>query len=155
MGSAVWAIESGHGGQLAVWALTFGTLAFVPVALQGVINVRFPSGRPTGRWGRLLDRLLVWGIAVALLGGLLGDSDDQRVYPDGVPGGATRFIDGTPVVAVGNALVVAVPAVILLGLLAGIGVVVRCRQGRRARAAAARSGVRPESCSRCCSSRSR
>jgi signal transduction histidine kinase len=125
MGPAVWAIESGHGGQLAVWGLTFGSLAFVPAALQGLINVRFPSGRPTGRGGRLLDRAIVWGIALGLLGGLVGDRTISGVYPQGVSGGATRFIDGTPAVAVGNALNVVVPVVILLGVLAGIGVIVR------------------------------
>jgi hypothetical protein len=30
MGSAVWAIESGKGGQLAVWGLTFGTSRLCP-----------------------------------------------------------------------------------------------------------------------------
>ena len=126
MGSAVWAIESGNGGQLAVWGLTFGTLAFVPAALQGLINVRFPSGRPTGRWGRILDRAITWGIVLGLLGGLLGDRTITAVYPQGVPGGAARFVDGTPAVAVGNGLIVVVPVVILLGVLAGIGIIVRC-----------------------------
>lgn len=125
-GMSIWALEQGWGGGLAVWGLTFGSLAFVPLALQGVVNVRFPSGRPAGRWGRLLDRVLRWGIAVALLGGLMGDLTIRSIYPGGVPGGAERIIDGTPVVAVGNALVVVVPVVILLGVLAGLGVVVRC-----------------------------
>ena len=126
MGSAVWAIESGNGGQLAVWGLTFGTLAFVPAALEGLINVRFPSGRPTGRWGRILNRAITWGIALGLLGGLLGDRTITGVYPQGVPGGAARFVDGTPAVAVGNGLIVVIPVVILLGVLAGLGVIVRC-----------------------------
>ena len=126
MGPSLWAIESGHGGQLAVWGLTFGALAFVPAALEGLVNVRFPSGRPTGRWGRLLDRVLVWAIVVTLVGAVLGDSTFRAIYPDGVPGGVDRFIDGTPVVPVGNVLAMGVPVVILLGVLAGIGVVVRC-----------------------------
>lgn len=125
-GPALWALENGRGGQLAVWGLTFGSLAAVPIALQGVINVRFPTGRPVGRWGRLLDRMLAAGIVLLLLGGLLGDGTVRAVYPDGVPGGAGRFVDGTPLVAVGNALAVAVPLVILLGLVAGLSVVVRC-----------------------------
>ncbi|RYP82858.1 hypothetical protein EKO23_20885 [Nocardioides guangzhouensis] len=126
MGPAIWALETGHGSQLAVWGLTVGALAFVPVALQGLINVRFPSGRPSGRAGRLLDRVLCWGIVLVLVAGMLGDTTIGAVYPDGVPGGAERFVDGTPVVAVGNALSLAVPVVILLGVLAGLGVVVRC-----------------------------
>ena len=127
---SLWALEHGHGGQLAVWGLTFGSLQFVPVALQGLVNVRFPSGSPTGRWGRLLDRALVWGISVTLLAGLLGDLTIRSMYPDGVPGGAARVVDGTPIVDLANLAVVAVPAVILLGVLAGIGVVVRCVRAR-------------------------
>ena len=126
----IWAIESGHGSSLALWALTFGSLAFVPSVMQGLINVRFPSGRPTGRWGRLLERAIVAGTVLSLVGGLLGDSTITGMYPEGVPGGATRFIDGTPIVAVANLAIVAVPLTILLGALAGIGVVVRCIRAR-------------------------
>jgi signal transduction histidine kinase len=126
MGPSVWAIETGHGGQLAVWGLNFGALAFVPVALEGLVNVRFPSGRPSIPWGRRLDRVLVWGIVLSLVGAVLGDSTIRAVYPDGAPDGAERFIDGTPLVEVGNAFTIGVPLVILLGVLAGLGVVVRC-----------------------------
>lgn len=125
-GPAVWAIESGHPSELAVWALSAGSLAFVPVALQGMVNVRFPTGRPTGRLGRVLERVIGWGIGLALLGGVLGTGTIRAAYPDGRAGGAGRVIDGTPVSAVGDALAVAVPVVILLGVLAGLGVVVRC-----------------------------
>ncbi len=125
-GPSFWALESGRPSELAVWGLSFGALSFVPVALEGVINVRFPSGQPTGRSGRILDRVLIWGIIAVLVGAMLGDETVRSIYPHGPPGGATRFIDDTPVVAVGNLLTVAVPAVILLGVVAGIGVVVRC-----------------------------
>ena len=124
-GPAVWLIGHGRSSELARWALTFGSLAFVPTALQGVINVRFPSGRPSGRWGRVLDRLLIWGIVLTLIGGVLGDGVTRALVPD-----ATRTIDNTPVAAVGNVLAVAVPVVIGLGVLAGIGIVVRCLQAR-------------------------
>ncbi|HVE24046.1 MAG TPA: sensor histidine kinase, partial [Sporichthya sp.] len=124
---ALWAIESGHPSEGALWALSLGgSLGFVPVALQGVVNVRFPSGRPTGRWGRVLERVIVWGIGLGLLGGLLGDWSVEIAYPDGDPGGVGRVVDGTPLSTVGNALAAAVPLVILLGVLAGVGVVVRC-----------------------------
>ncbi len=126
-GPAVVVFEHGHGGQLAVWGLTATSLMFVPAALEGLVNVRFPSGSPTGRPGRLLDRAIVAGIGLALLGGVLGDSTVHAIYPDGPPGGARRFVDGTPLVAIANATVAVVPVVILLGALAGIGVVVRYR----------------------------
>jgi signal transduction histidine kinase len=124
-GPAIVALEHGHGGQWAVWGLTAGSLLFVPAALEGLVNVRFPSGAPTGRWGRWLERAIVAGIVLALLGGVLGDSTVRSVYPDGPPGGASRFVDGSPLVGVANATQLAIPTVILLGILAGIGVVVR------------------------------
>jgi len=116
------AFESGHGSQLALWGVGFGALAWVPVALEGVINVRFPSGRPSGRAGRLLDHVLVWGIVVVLVAGLLADWPER----EGLAAGQTRFIDATPVPKVASALTAGVPALILLGVLAGIGVLVRC-----------------------------
>ena len=123
---AILAFEHGRTSGLAAWALTFGALAFVPTALQGVINVRFPSGHPSGRWGRVLDRLLVWGIVVALVGAVLGDNTTKALVPR-----ATRFVDRVPtLVAVGNALIFAVPVVIALGVIAGIGIIVRCVRAR-------------------------
>lgn len=126
VGPSYWALDNGHGGELAAWGLTFGSLAFMPVVLEGLINVRFPSGKPTGRWGHRLDRVLVWAIVVVLVGSLLGNMTIKALRPDGTASDTTRFIDSTPIVDIGNALGFAVPAVILLGLLAGIGVVVRC-----------------------------
>ncbi len=124
-GPSILALERGHGGQLAIWGLTAGTLMFVPVALEGLVNVRFPSGAPSGWWGRVLDRTITAGILVGVIGGVLGDSVIRAIYPAGPPGGAERFVDGTPVVDLANLTVVAIPLVILLGVVAGIGVVVR------------------------------
>ena len=125
VGPSYWALESGHAVQLAVWGLGFGALGFVPIALEGVVNVRFPSGRPSSRWGQVLDRVLVWGIAIVVVGSVLGDSTQRSIYPDGVPGQASRFVDGTPLVDVGNAVGLGVPLLILLGVVAGISVIVR------------------------------
>lgn len=121
-GPSLVALEHGQGGQPAVWGLAAGSLLFVPAAIEGLINVRFPSGSPSGRSGRLLERAIIAGIVVGIVSGLLGDSVIGAVRADGGP---ERFIDGTPLVPLGNALVVAVPLVILLGVFAGIGVVVR------------------------------
>ena len=123
---AVLVFQRGGSGELAAWGLAFGVLAFVPTALQGVINVRFPSGQPTGRWGRILDRLLVCGIVVAVIGGVLGDSATRAVVPQ-----AIRVVDRAPAIAaVGNALTIAVPVVIGLGVVAGIGIIARCIRAR-------------------------
>jgi signal transduction histidine kinase len=73
----------------------------------------------------VLDRAIVAGIVVGLLGGVLGDSVVRAIYPAGTPGGVARFVDGTPLVDLANLTVVAVPVTILLGAVAGIGVVVR------------------------------
>ncbi len=124
-GPAVVALEHGRGGQLALWGVSAGSLMFVPAALEGLVNVRFPSGSPTGRWGRVLDRTIAGGIVLAVVGGVIGDSSVRAVYPDGAPDGASRWVDGTPLTAIGNATMVAVPVLILLGAVAGIGVVVR------------------------------
>ncbi len=119
-------LEDGGGGQLAVWGIGVAVLGFLPLALEGPINVRFPSGRPVGRVGRLLDRALVVGIAVALVGGFLGDDTIRSAGLPHVPDEVGRFVDGTPVTDIGNLLALATPLVVLLGVLAGVGVVVRC-----------------------------
>ena len=49
-------LESGHGGRLALWGLSLSALGFLPLALQGLVNVRFPSGRPSGRVGRAIEK---------------------------------------------------------------------------------------------------
>ncbi|MEZ5091772.1 hypothetical protein [Nocardioides sp.] len=115
-GPSLVALEHGQGGQPAVWGLAAGSLLFVPAAIEGLINVRFPSGSPSGRSGRLLERAIIAGIVVGIVSGLLGDSVIGAVRADGGP---ERFIDGTPLVPLGNALVVAVPLVILPGSLRG------------------------------------
>lgn len=117
----------GEGGQLAMWGVSLGVLQWAPTALAGVINVRFPSGRPSSRWGRWLDRALCVGIPVGLVGNYLGDSvvADLRARGTSLPADG-RFVDGTWVTPLGNASLAMIPLLILLGILAGIGVVVRC-----------------------------
>jgi signal transduction histidine kinase len=112
---------TGHGSVLAVWGVALGGLAWVPAAAQGLVNVRFPSGRPSGRAGRMLDRLLVGGIVVVAVGGLLSGFPERSSLVRGV----SRPHIGTPLESVADALVAGVPVIILLGVLAGLGVVVR------------------------------
>lgn len=116
-----YAFDTGHGSQLALWGVGFASLAWVPAALEGVINVRFPSGSPTGRVGRLLDRVLCWGIPVVVVAGLVSDwPEHQRFFR-----GPSRFIDSTPLPTIADWFTVGIPLLILVGVLAGIGVVVR------------------------------
>lgn len=126
VGGSYAALERGHGGQLAAWGLSLNALGFLPLALQGLVNVRFPTGSPQGSFGRRLERALVVGTVVALAGGILNDSTTHR---EGVPAFVSRerrFIDGTVVTQIGDVMSAATPLVILLGVLAGVRIVVRC-----------------------------
>jgi len=116
----------GRGGQLAVWGVGLGVLQWVPAALVGIVNVRFPSGRPSTRLGHWLDRALRYGIPIALVANYLGDSVARDLDDLGRSVEARRFFDDTWVTPIANATLVLIPALILLGILAGIGVIVRC-----------------------------
>lgn len=116
----------GRGGELAVWGLNLGVLQWVPTALLGIVNVRFPSGQPSSTLGRWLDRTLRYGIAVGLIANYVGDSVATDVSEALGPMAAHRFIDGTWVTSTGNSASFLVPLLILLGAMAGIGVLVRC-----------------------------
>ncbi len=118
--------HNGRGGELAVWGVGLGVLQWVPTAIAGIINVRFPSGQPSSTLGQWLDRALRYGIAIGLIGNYLGDSVTRDPEETLGPLQAHRFIDGTWITPIGNASIILVPLLILLGALAGIGVIVRC-----------------------------
>jgi two-component system NarL family sensor kinase len=100
------------------------TVQFLPVAVQGLVNVRFPSGRVTTRFGRVLDRLLVVGITLGLVGGLLGDWSLDQDRADGTTLTIRNPLSGGTVVGeVASALTAAVPLVILVGIIAGLRIV--------------------------------
>jgi signal transduction histidine kinase len=120
---AVDAVAGGNEGALARWALTPLTFGFLPVAVQGLINVRFPSGRPATRAGAVLEGAIVAGTALVLLGGFLGGSMAGIVA--GAPALTHPLTGGTAIGQVGDALVLLAPVVVLLGLIAGLGVVWR------------------------------
>lgn len=113
----------GHESQLLAWGVGLSVLQWVPTALIGIVNVRFPSGRPSNRPGHWLDRALCAGIPIALVGSYLGDSVTHDLK---TPLPSHRFLDGTWITPIGNAALLLIPILILLGILAGIGVVVRC-----------------------------
>ena len=120
---AVDAIAGGNEGALPRWALTPLTFGFLPVAVQGLINVRFPSGRPATRAGAVLEVAIAAGTGLVLLGGFFGGT-----MPGIVPGAPVishPLTGGTMVGQLGDALVLLAPVVVLLGLIAGLGVVWR------------------------------
>jgi two-component system, NarL family, sensor kinase len=125
-GLAINAASHGDRSVLVALAIPLQTAAFLPTAVQGLINVRFPSGRITSRWGRILERAIIIGIALGTLGGLLGsrsitirrsDSTTTELHNPLTPGPAIGRI--------AQDVSVAVPLVILLGLIAGLAIVGR------------------------------
>jgi two-component system, NarL family, sensor kinase len=120
------ALSRGADSPVLQYGCLLGTVQFLPVAVQGLVNVRFPSGQVTSRFGRVLDRLLVVGIALGLTGGLLGDWSIELDRADGT---TTTFgnplTSGTVLGEVASAFTTAVPLVILVGIIAGLGVVRR------------------------------
>jgi two-component system NarL family sensor kinase len=79
------------------WIAAADGVAFLPVAVQGLVNVRFPQGRPASRWGAALE---------------------------------VGIVAGTVLVLIGGPLTALAPVVVLLGLVAGLGVVWRCVRAR-------------------------
>jgi signal transduction histidine kinase len=116
----------GRGGQLAVWGVCLGVLQWVPTTLEGIVNVRFPSGQPTGTLGHWLDRALCYGIPIGLVGNYLADSVTSDIDQLGEPLPTHRFVDGTWLTPIANATLLMIPLLILLGILAGAGIIVRC-----------------------------
>lgn len=127
-GPALAAVQDGGTGLLPRWGLLTSGLAFLPIGVQGLINVRFPSGKPATRKGRVLEALLVAGLCFAVLGGVLGSGTFREAASGTGPQSANPLTGGTPVEAVVDALTFTAPVVVLLGLVAGLGVVVRFRR---------------------------
>lgn len=120
------ALSYGSGGSALQYGALLGTVQFLPVAVQGLVNVRFPSGQVTSRFGRVLNRLLVVGIALGLFAGLLGDWSLELERADGTSGTFRNpLTNGTVLGDVATAFTVAIPLVILVGIIAGLSVVRR------------------------------
>ncbi|MFG3685537.1 sensor histidine kinase [Micromonospora sp. NPDC047740] len=117
------AARQGDHSAWVTWALTSGTFSFAPIAAQGLINIRFPSGRPASRWGAILEKLIIGATVLVLVGGILGSTTPRSVT--GVPGLAHPLTGGTLVGRVADGMLLLAPVVVLLGLAAGIGVVIR------------------------------
>ncbi len=119
---------NGYGSQPVRWLLVAGSgLGPLPMVVQGLVNLRFPSGRVGTRAGRWLQRAIVGGIVVAYVGYLFGAGSNAGWSPadDRLPPSPTA---GTALGQVGDGLVVLVPLVVLLCNAAGVGVVLRFRR---------------------------
>jgi signal transduction histidine kinase len=105
------------------WTLTVSGLGFLPIAVQGLINNRFPSGKPSGRWAGALEKVLIASTAAVILGAALGGS--TIISADGPVIEVEHPLAATAVGRAADGLLVLAPLVVLLGLVAGMGVVVR------------------------------
>ena len=125
------AVSHGATSRLAILGFAMSATSVLPLAVQGLVNVRFPAGRLSSRWGRVLEIALIAGIVLVLVGGLFGDQTLSLVHPDStVEQIRNPITGGTAFGRVAADLSVAVPVVVLLGLVAGLGVVRRAWKGR-------------------------
>ncbi len=125
--SAALAILHGDNSSLARFGLVAGSLAFVQLPIQGLVNVRFPSGRLSSGRARVLEVAIVAGTAVVIVGGFLG-ATSLRDRSSSIPAVArwqNPLTAGSAVGRVADGAAVLAPIVVLLTLVAGVGVVVR------------------------------
>ncbi|MFI5953731.1 sensor histidine kinase [Cryptosporangium sp. NPDC051539] len=133
LSAGVLLVDRGGSSVLAAAGLLLSGFMFLPVAVQGLVNLRFPSGRITSPWARSLEIAIGVGIALGLLSGALGDQPTQLAGSDGTTHTLVNPLTaGTAVGQFATMLEVAVPLVILLGLVAGLGVVRRAWTARGA-----------------------
>jgi signal transduction histidine kinase len=123
-------LAASHGASTSRWlafvAFAGSSTQLLPVAVQGLINVRFPSGRPSSRWGRVLEIALIACIVLAFIGGVFQDQQLTVVRPgSSVEHVANPLTSGTEVGRIASGLAGLVPIAVLLGLIAGLGVVRR------------------------------
>ena len=120
------AVSHGASQRLAFLAFAVSGTALLPAAVQGLVNVRFPSGRLSSRGGRVLEIALITGIVLAFAGGMFSDQKLTVVRPDsGAEQIPNPLTDGTAAGRFATDLAAVAPVVILLGLIAGLGVVRR------------------------------
>lgn len=119
------ALLHGNQGAGVILLIEVGSLQFLSVAVQGLVNVRFPSGRISSRFGRWLNALMVAGLVLVFIGGVLGASVAEGVSADlhriivNPLTGDSAFAHAADLAGAGG------PLVVLLGLIAGIHIVVR------------------------------
>jgi signal transduction histidine kinase len=120
------AVSHGANPRLALLGYAMAATSIMPLAVQGLVNVRFPSGRLSSRAGQVLEIALIAGIVLALVAGVLGDYKLSLARPDStVEQIGNPLTHGTALGRYAADLSVVVPAVVLLGLIAGLGVLRR------------------------------
>ena len=132
---ATFAVLDGDTSPAARLAIAVGSgLWFVPEGVKGIVNLRFPSGSLRSRRAAALQWAIVAGTALTLIGSALGASS---LAPDPDDAASTQFgplehpLTGRSTVAdLADGLLVFGPLTVALGLLAGIGVIVRWRRAQ-------------------------
>jgi two-component system NarL family sensor kinase len=76
------AVSHGANPRLALLGYAMAATSIMPLAVQGLVNVRFPSGRLSSRAGQVLEIALIAGIVLALVAGVLGDYKLSLARPD-------------------------------------------------------------------------
>ena len=103
--------------------------------VKGLVNLRFPSGRLQTRRARLLEIAIIGGTVLGFLGGLFGSTNLTRdagstgasTLPPGLKHPLTA---GTTLGKIADRLMISIPVTVLLGLVAGVGVLVRWRRAQ-------------------------
>jgi signal transduction histidine kinase len=90
-----------------------------------LVLVRFPSGSTASRSARVVEVGIVVGTALVVIGGLFGATGLRDIAPSLTADLEHPLTGGTTIGKIGDALLIAAPIVVLLGLVAGVGVVVR------------------------------
>jgi len=125
------AVSHGADERLALLAYALAATSVLPPAVQGLVNLRFPSGRLSSRAGRVLEIALIVGIVIAFIAGVLGDYKLTVIQVDStVEQVGNPITGGTVLGRYAAALNVVVPVVILLGVIAGLGVLRRAWKAR-------------------------
>ena len=119
-------LRDGGDSTIAHLALAASNLGFVPVAVQGIVYVRFPTGSPSSRRGRILEILIVVGTATVVVGGCL-QSEFSDLLAEPSADVSNPLTGGTTIGRIADASLAIAPLVVLAGLLAGLGVVARYR----------------------------
>lgn len=122
---AIAALEGGSESDLVAWGLAASGLGFIPVAVHGLIYVRFPSGTPASGSARILEILIALGTGLVVFGALFGATSLRDGTQLDVSDLEHPLTGGTTIGLIGDALLIVAPIVVLLGLVAGVGVVIR------------------------------
>ena len=85
---ALAAARDGSDSTLVGWGLA-STLGFLPIAVQGIVYVRFPTGKPATKRGRVLEVGIIAGTALVLFGGLF-DPISTTLRQTSQPGSSTH-----------------------------------------------------------------